>query len=114
MLVGYILHSLTRNFGGTMLHHLVLFKFAEKPTAIQISEMHEALIAMKGKISQIQQIAGGEDINKGRDGFEYGLYVQLENKEALDAYLNHPEHQSVVKKTVNPLNPDIVAVDFVS
>lgn len=46
------------------------------------------------------------------DSFDVGLYVTLESREALAAYLPHPVHQQLVKDVLKPLAAKLLIYDF--
>ncbi len=46
--------------------------------------------------------------------FDIAVVITFENKEALAAYLEHPEHKKGVEEVLKPLVEKVVVYDFVS
>lgn len=54
----------------------------------------------------------GENPNSSAGKWQYGLTVDVESFEALDAYQNHPAHNAIVEE-VAPSYDDWAVVDYV-
>lgn len=58
----------------------------------------------------------GEPVESDRqvvdDSFDVGLYVTVENKQALDNYLKHPIHVAAVNSVLKPIADKIIVYDF--
>lgn len=48
------------------------------------------------------------------DSFDVAVTVTLKDKNALQAYLEHPRHQQVLKEKLKPLVGKIIAYDLIS
>ncbi|MGL4774051.1 MAG: Dabb family protein [Clostridium sp.] len=83
-----------------MVKHIVMWKFkdaegrSKEENALKMKEMIENLV---GKINEIIELEVGVDFNKSGAAFDLVLYSSFENREDLNAYQIHPEHQKVVQ-----------------
>ncbi|WP_051906447.1 Dabb family protein [Methylomarinum vadi] len=48
------------------------------------------------------------------DTFDVAITVTLENKKALQAYIQHPKHKKILEQQLKPLVNRVVAYDFMS
>jgi hypothetical protein len=75
--------------------HMVVFKFKPDATPEKITQVTDALLALKGKIPGIVSVEHGVNNSpeKKNLGFTHAFLVTFENAKARDAYLPHPEHK---------------------
>jgi hypothetical protein len=77
-----------------MIHHIVLFKLKADIEEATIAQHMADFRALAQTVDAIRSIDVERDF-VGRDvSAEFGLVVQLENRDALGAYRDHPEHQA--------------------
>ena len=76
-----------------MIKHIVMWKLRDKGDAAGIKGRLEAL---NGRIPGLIRLEAGIDFLESEQSADLVLYAELENRAALDAYQNHPEHQAVV------------------
>jgi hypothetical protein len=95
-----------------MLEHIVLFRFKPETTAHTKQKIVEGLMALKGKVPSILDISAGPNFSDRNQGFEYGLVVRFKDRQGLDAYQVHPDHQHIVHELIRPSLADILAVDY--
>ncbi|WP_273852429.1 Dabb family protein [Guptibacillus spartinae] len=95
-----------------MIEHVVLFKFSDETTVEQKEEGMRRLLKVKDKIPGIVDIQSGNNFSDRSQGFESGLTVRFESKEALEAYGPHPAHQEVVAYLKEVGMTDVLALDF--
>ena len=98
-----------------MLKHIVMWKLrdvAEGKTRHENADlMKEMLEGLKDKISEIDQIEVGININSSDAAFDVVLYSEFENEEALVSYQKHPEHIKVADYVVK-INEKRIVVDY--
>lgn len=82
-----------------MVKHIVVWKlknFAEgadkKENAIKIKSLLES---MRGKIPGLRHIEVGINFTQEENAGDVVLYSELDSREALDGYQNHPVHTAV-------------------
>ncbi len=95
-----------------MIEHVVLFKFSEETTKEQKEEGMRRLTRVKESIPGIVDIQAGNNFSERSQGFESGLTVRFETKEALEAYGPHPAHQEVVSYLKEVGMKETLALDF--
>jgi len=76
-----------------MIKHIVMWKLRNKADAEIIKDNLEALA---GKIPGLLKVEVGIDFSDSEQSADVVLYSELESREALAAYQNHPEHQAVI------------------
>ncbi len=76
-----------------MIKHIVMWKLRDKADAAHIKQCLEAL---DGKIPGLIKIEVGIDFLESEQSADVVLYSELESREALEIYQQHPEHQAVV------------------
>lgn len=96
-----------------MVWHTVWFKL--KPGVMEPDKiaMQHSLLAMRGNIPGVAEIACGTDFSGRSQGFDVGLVVSLESRQALDEYGPHPVHQAFVEG-FRHLWTEVMALDFES
>ena len=76
-----------------MIKHIVMWKLRDKADAANIKMRLEAL---NGKIPGLLKIEVGIDFLASEQSADVVLYSELESREALEVYQQHPEHLAVV------------------
>ncbi|MFV0467307.1 MAG: Dabb family protein [Dysgonomonas sp.] len=81
-----------------MVKHIVFWKLKDQAhgndaakNALMIKEKLEAL---SGKIDGLIKIEVGINFLDSQANYDVALYTELESKETLDSYQNHPLHQA--------------------
>lgn len=95
-----------------MLTHIVCWKYSDKASAEDRKAHIDALRSLPDKIPHIISFHVGSDILHLERSFDTGLVAVFADREALDAYTDHPDHQQVAafgKKVAEK----VVSVDFV-
>ena len=94
-----------------MLVHIVCWKY-KSDTSFEVREDHRArLRALTGVIDGIVSLKVGQDILHLDRSFDAGLVAEFADKEALDLYTEHPEHQKVAAMG-REISEKVVSVDF--
>ena len=82
--------------------HMVWIKFNDTVKPDRQREHLAGLRSLKDRVPGIQALALGENFTNRARGFTHGLLVTLPDRQALQTYLDHPEHLAVAK----PLKQD--------
>ena len=84
-----------------MIKHIVLWKLKEDEAGWSklenAFELKRRLEALKNKIPEILELEIGFPIEKGETVSDVALYSLFKDKEGLEAYQKHPDHQKVVE-----------------
>lgn len=76
------------------LQHIVLFSFPAELDDADWAEMQRQVRAWPTEIGGIEKIRLGMSVNTERTrGYQYLLYMEVADEEALVAYQQHPVHQ---------------------
>jgi hypothetical protein len=73
--------------------------------------IQEKLQALKGRIPGLLHIEVGMDISAGPTSGDLVLYSEFEDREALESYRTHPEHEAVAP-FIAAARADRLVVDF--
>jgi hypothetical protein len=95
-----------------MVEHLVLIKLKPGTTAEQREAMCRALRELGSQVPGIVEISCGDNFSDRNQGYDVGLAVKFADRAALDAYLTHPAHQSVVANFIQPIREGTIVVDY--
>ena len=75
------------------LQHIVLFSFPRPLSADEEAEMRAMVASWPGKIGLMGKCRFGTDLTKARTrGYEYLLYTEFADVDALNDYRAHPVH----------------------
>ena len=97
-----------------MVKHIVFWKLKDEAAgnnkAANAQLIKEKLENLNGKIDGLIKVEVGIDF-LGEGNYDVALYSELDTKEALDTYQNHPLHQAVLP-FVREVVSDRKAIDF--
>lgn len=96
-----------------MLTHIVCWKYKAETTQEQRAEHIAKLKNLPNVIPNILSFSVGSDILHLDRSFDTGLVSTYENRDALNAYTVHPEHQ-IVANLGKEIAEKVVSVDFLS
>ena len=96
-----------------MLTHIVCWKYKEEITDDQRRDHVAKLRSLPNVIDNIESFEAGADILHLQRSFDTGLVAKFADREALDAYTDHPEHQKVIALG-KQLAERAISVDFES
>jgi heme-degrading monooxygenase HmoA len=95
--------------------HVVLIWLKEPGNAAHRAQIIDATRKFSN-MEGVREIRAGTPVSSERstvdDSFDIGLYMTFSSKEALEAYLNHPEHEAAQRSVLRPLVKKVLAYDF--
>ncbi|HRI02500.1 MAG TPA: Dabb family protein [Pyrinomonadaceae bacterium] len=94
-----------------MLIHIVCWKYKPETDEAAREDHRNRLKALVGVIPEIVTFDVGADILHLDRSFDTGLVATFADREALDAYTDHPEHQAVAAFG-RQLAEKAISVDF--
>jgi hypothetical protein len=96
----------------SMLVHIVCWKYKPETTDAQRDDHVARLRALVDVIPNIESFEVGRDILHLDRSFDTGLVAKYSDREALDFYTDHPEHQKVAALG-KAIAEKVVSVDFI-
>jgi len=94
-----------------MLIHMVCWKYNDDSTDEMREAHRDRLRALPSMIDNIVSFQVGADILHLERSFDSGLVAVFRDREALDRYTDHPEHQKVAALG-REMSERVVSVDF--
>lgn len=94
-----------------MLTHIVCWKYKAETTDEMREDHRQRLRSLTEVISDIISFNVGADVLHLDRSFDSGLVVVFSDREALDRYTDHPEHQKVALLG-REISERVVSVDF--
>jgi hypothetical protein len=95
-----------------MLVHIVCWKYRSEVAETDRVSHRESLAALPSLIDDIVSFNVGADILHLERSFDTGLVAVFPDRDALDRYTDHPEHQKVAA-IGRELSQQVVSVDFI-
>lgn len=95
-----------------MIEHIVLIKSSPATTDAQKQQLIDRTLVLKEKIPGIIDIQQGLNFSTRNQGYDMGLTVRFDNRDALNNYLPHPEHQAIIAYLKEIGVEDTIIVDF--
>lgn len=94
-----------------MLVHIVCWKYKPEIDDATRDEHRAKLLALPSMVPNIIRFEVGVDILHLERSFDTGLVAHFPDREALDHYSDHPEHQAVVAFG-KQISEKVISVDF--
>ena len=94
-----------------MVKHIVCFKLKE-PTLENCEKAKQVLLGMRTNVPMLRDIQVGIDFLHSERSYDVVLEVVVDDKEALEAYQQHPYHVEHVKTHMHAVRAGSVAVDY--
>jgi hypothetical protein len=91
--------------------HVVLFRFRERASPVEIADARRALLARRGAVPGVQGVSFGPNLSPSAAEWPHVLIVALEDFVAVEQYLTHPVHVDTVAKYLKPILEARLAVD---
>lgn len=100
---------------ATRVHHVVIVWLKEHGSEAARQRYIE-ISRTQAKLPMVMRYQIGSAVPGGREvvdnSYDIAIVASFENREALDAYLQHPEHQRVINEGLKPLVDRFVVYDF--
>ena len=91
-----------------MVKHIVLFQVKEGEDAAKVTKLaQDALLPLVGQIEGLNYV----EVKQTYAGYDIALYCELESKEAMAFYADHPLHSAAKEKFFHLLS-NRVAADY--
>lgn len=98
------------------INHVVLVWFKQGTTKAEVDGVIEQTQKLAMAIPEVKSMRLGRAIASERkivdDSFDLGIYFLFADEQAMQRYLNHPQHVAFVKQWVKPKLAKLVVYDF--
>ncbi len=94
-----------------MVNHVVMFKFKSTTASAERQAYVGELRSLGEKIAEVRRLDVGENIVTSPRAYDVVLIASFNDREALDRYARHPEHQPVLQRTAQVCE-NVVVVDY--
>lgn len=99
----------------TPVHHVVIVWLKDHGNP-EAQKRYIELSRAQSKLPMLVRYQIGTAVPGGREvvdsSYDVAIVASFENKAALDAYLQHPEHQRVIDEALKPMVDHFVVYDF--
>lgn len=96
-----------------MLIHIVCWKYRTDVAEAEREDHRTRLAELGGLIESVESLHVGADVLHLERSFDTGLVAHFKDREGLDIYNDHPEHQAVVA-IGRAIAEKVVSVDFLT
>ena len=97
--------------GDLVILHVVLLRFRETASPLQVEDARRALLAMRGAVPGVVGVTFGPNLAMSAAEWPHVLIVALEDFVSVERYLAHPVHVDVAAKYMTPILEGRLAVD---
>lgn len=94
------------------LRHLVLIQFNETATDEKVAALASGLDSLPARIDQIRSYEHGPDAGVRAASWDYGLVAAFDSAEDFTTYLEHPDHQALVRDLLEPISATRASVQI--
>lgn len=94
------------------LRHIVLIQFNETASDEKVAAFAAGLDALPGRIAQIRSYEHGPDADVRSASWDYGLVATFDSAEDFTTYLEHPDHQALVRDLLEPISATRASVQI--
>ncbi|MFQ5638689.1 MAG: Dabb family protein [bacterium] len=99
-----------------MVKHIVMWQLKDASEgagkAENAAKLKDKLEALQKTIPEIKSLEVGINFNNSDAAYDVVLTTEFENRQALQAYQNHPDHQRLISEFLNKVRSDKKVVDF--
>jgi hypothetical protein len=86
-----------------VIRHVVTFRWQPDATEEQKQRVIDELAALPPLMSGLVSFSLGADLGLVDGNADFALTADFDDADAYLAYRNHPEHQAVLQRTINPI-----------
>ncbi|RJQ36365.1 Dabb family protein [Candidatus Parcubacteria bacterium] len=94
-----------------MITHIAIFRWKPGTTEEETISIMKDIRTLKGQIDGIIDIRCGKNFSKWNEGYTHAFVVMVRDRDALDAYRNHPLHRSAAEK-IGAMDAGSIGIDF--
>lgn len=94
-----------------MVIHIALYKWKPDTAPEAIEKAMADIRTLKSKVEGVLNIWCGQNFSKWNEGYTHAFLVLAEDRIALDAYRNHPDHVDAAKR-IDAMDGGSIGIDF--
>lgn len=94
------------------IRHVAMFKWAEGTTTGQQDEVAARLSELPGLIPEIREYGVGPDMGLSPGTYDFVVVGDFADREAYQAYRDHPAHRAVVDECIAPIVAERAVVQY--
>lgn len=94
-----------------MIVHIALFKWKPNVSQEAIEKAMADIRALKDKVDGVIDIRCGPNFSKWNEGYTHAFLVLAKDRNALDAYRNHPDHVDAAER-IDEMDGGSIGIDF--
>ena len=96
-----------------MLRHVVMFKFKDDATAVNVKSVEDTFLLLPGKINTIKDFEWGTNNSpeKLNEGLTHCFFVTFSSEKDRDDYLVDPAHKAFVE-VLKPFLDKVLVLDY--
>jgi len=95
-----------------MLRHVALFTWAPEATPEQKEAVAAELRKLPGLIPELRRYEVGPDAGINPGNFDFAVVADFDDREAYQAYRDHPAHRAIIDKLIAPIAGKRAAVQY--
>lgn len=109
------IETITTKSKTPLLRHIVMFKFKDDATKLDIKKVENAFIDLPNHIPEIKDFEWGTNNSpeKLEQGFTHCFFVSFENEAGRAVYLPHPKHLEFVE-ILKPTLDKVLVFDYLA
>lgn len=83
-----------------MYHHVVTFRFKPNVADTEVRHLSRDLKALASNVPGLVSYACGTDLGLRENSDDFAIAAVFDTPDALNTYLNHPDHEAIVARYV--------------
>lgn len=96
-----------------MIIHIALFEWKPEVSKNAVEHALEDVRTLKTKVDGLIDVLCGENFSKWSGGYTHAVVVLAKNRQALEAYRKHPDHEDVATR-IEKMEVKSIGIDFES
>ncbi len=95
-----------------MIRHTVLFKWTPDATDEQKLRTAAEIVKLPSLVASVRAFTAGPDAGLAQGNFDFAVTADFDDEAGFLAYRDDPRHQEVIKRYLQPILAQRVAVQF--
>jgi Stress responsive A/B Barrel Domain len=95
-----------------MIRHMVMFRWTEEATPEQKQRVVDELGRLPSLVPSVRAFHLGYDLGLRPGNFDFALAADFDDLDGYLAYRDHPEHQAMIVRFIQPVAAQRIAVQY--